>query len=103
DNFPVSNVADILQTDVNVSGVATLHGMMTGTLADPGFRGAFGVVDAIYNGTSVPTPRGTFAYADRQLTSHIDILRNDGRMMAVGDLRIPINLAMRGVAGGRLL
>jgi translocation and assembly module TamB len=103
DNFPISNVADILQTDVDVSGVATLHGMMTGTLADPGFRGAFGVVYGTYNGTKVPITRGTFAYAERLLTSHIDVLRNDGRTMAVGDARIPINLALSGVTGDRLL
>ncbi|HEY6828632.1 MAG TPA: translocation/assembly module TamB domain-containing protein [Gemmatimonadaceae bacterium] len=103
DNFPVSNVADILQTDIEVAGVATLHGTMTGTLANPGFRGAFGLVYGTYNTTKVPITRGTFAYADRQLTSHIDLLRDDGRTMAVGDARIPINLALSGVTGDRLL
>jgi hypothetical protein len=103
DNFPVSNVADILQTDIDISGVATVHGMMTGTLSDPGFRGAFGIVYGTYNGTKVPITRGTFAYADRQLTSHLDLLRDDGRTMAVGDARIPINLAFTGVTGDRLL
>ena len=103
DNFPVSNVADILQTDIDIGGVATLHGTMTGTLADPGFRGAFGIVYGTYNGAKVPITRGTFAYADRQLTSHLDMLRDDGRTMAVGDARIPINLALSGVTGDRLL
>ncbi len=103
DNFPISNVADILQTDINVGGIATLHGTMTGTLADPGFRGAFGVVYGTYNGTKVPITRGTFAYADRQLTSHVDMVRDDGRSMAVADARIPINLALSGVTGDRLL
>jgi translocation and assembly module TamB len=103
DNFPVSNVADILQTDLNVSGVATVHGTMTGTLADPAFRGAFGLVQGTYNDTKVPLLRGTFAYADRQLTSHLDLLRDNGKSMAVGDARIPINLALSGVTGDRLL
>jgi len=103
DNFPVSNVADILQTDIDFAGVATLHGTMTGTLSNPGFRGAFGVVNATYNGAKVPITRGTFAYADRQLKSHLDLLRDDGRTMAVGDATVAINLALSGVTGDRLL
>ena len=53
--------------------------------------------------TNVPFLRGTFAYADRQLTSHLELLRDNGLTMAVGDARVPINLALSGVTGDRLL
>src|SRR4029079_14920057 len=73
------------------------------TLSNPGFRGAFGVVNATYNGAKVPITRGTFAYADRQLKRHLDLLRDAGRTMAVGDATVAINLALSGVTGDRLL
>lgn len=103
DEFPVSNVSDILQSDVNVSGVMSLHGAMTGTTRDPAFHGAFGVVGATYNGTPVPELLGTFGYADRSLVSHLDAVRGTGKPMTTVDARLPIDLAISGVTGPRLI
>ncbi len=103
DNFPLSNLADLTQTDLDLAGIASLRGTMTGTLANPAFRGAFGTVNTTYNGQAVPELLGRFAYADQQLVTHVDATRKGGKPIAVLDGRIPINLAFSGVTGDRLL
>jgi translocation and assembly module TamB len=103
DNFPVSNIIDLAQTDIDADGILTLHGTMTGTLANPTFRGAYGLVRGTYNGTPVPDLRGTFGYADELLVSHAEALRATGQPVAIIDARLPINLALSGVTGDRLL
>jgi translocation and assembly module TamB len=107
DSFPVSNIVDIVQTDINMTGSVTLHGSMAGTLGAPGFRGTFGLANATYNATPLPDLVGRFGYADRQVVTHVDALRPGATattqpMMTV-DGRIPINLALSGVTGPRLL
>jgi translocation and assembly module TamB len=103
DNFPVSNIIDLVQTDIDADGVLTVHGIMTGTLSKPAFRGAYGLVQGTYNGTPVPNLRGTFGYADELLVTHAEALRVTGESLAVVDARLPINLALTGVTGDRLL
>jgi translocation and assembly module TamB len=103
DNFPVANVVDLMQTDVDITGVVTLHGTMNGTLANPAFRGAFGMIGGAYNGTTVPDLRGRFGYADRQLVSHVDAVRRNGIAMATIDARLPLDLALSGAPADRLL
>lgn len=103
DNFPVSNIFDIAQTDVDATGIITLHGTMAGTLSRPAFRGAYSLALATYNGTPVPNTRGTFGYADQVLTTHAEALQSNGTPLATVDGRIPINLAFTGVTGSRLL
>ena len=103
DNFPLSNIVDITQTDIDMTGMLTLDGTMSGTLGAPAFRGAFGVLDGTYKGAIVPELHGRFGYADERLVAHIDALRNGGPSMMVVDGRVPINLAFTGVTGSRLL
>jgi hypothetical protein len=81
----------------------TLHGTMAGTLSAPAFRGTFGLARGTYNGTAVPKLLGRFGYADRQLVAHMDALRPGGASMMTVDGRIPINLALSGATGNRLL
>jgi translocation and assembly module TamB len=103
DQFPIGNIADIVQSDVDVTGVLMLHGSMKGTLSNPAFRGAFALVAGTYNGQALPDLRGNFGYADRQLVSHVDALQNSSRLIATADARLPLNLAFTGVTGSRLL
>jgi translocation and assembly module TamB len=103
DNFPVSNIIDIAQTDIDATGIITMHGTMSGTMSNPSFRGAYAFIQGTYNGTPVPDVRGTFGYADDLLVSHAEALRNGGAPMTVVDARLPINLALTGVTGSRLL
>jgi translocation and assembly module TamB len=103
DNFPIANVVDLIQSDIGLLGNIDLSGSMTGTLKNPSFRGAFAIVQGEYQGTTLPDLRGRFGYADRELVTHIDALRNGGAAMAVLDGRFPVNLALTGVTGPRLL
>jgi translocation and assembly module TamB len=103
DNFPLSNVVDLVQTDVDIAGIVTLRGSMNGTLRNPAFRGAFGLIDGKYNGATVPDLRGRFGYADRELVTHLDLVRRTGVSMATVDARLPIDLAMSGAPADRLL
>ncbi|MEO7086307.1 MAG: translocation/assembly module TamB domain-containing protein [Gemmatimonadaceae bacterium] len=103
ENFPVTNIVDITQTDLKVTGVANLKATATGTMAAPSFRGTFGLTDATYNGVTVPSLSGRLGYSDRALVAHMDALRSNGVAMATVDGRIPINLALSGVTGSRML
>ena len=103
DNFPVGNFVDLLQSDLGLKGNVDLTGAMSGTLKNPTFRGAFAIAQGEYQGTTLPDLRGRFGYADRELVTHVDALRNGGAAMASIDGRFPINLAMSGVTGKRLI
>jgi translocation and assembly module TamB len=102
DNFPVANIVDLAQTDVDLSGIVTLHGAMNGTLSNPAFRGAFGMIGGLYNETSVPDLRARFGYADRELVTHVDAVGGTGQSMATVDARLPIDLAMSNAPADRL-
>lgn len=103
DNFQVGDVLDILQSDVDLRGFVTLHGSMQGTMAAPRLRGALGLVGAVYKGDTVPELHGTFGYERRALTAHLDLLRKGGAPMATVAANLPVNLALTGVTGSRLL
>jgi translocation and assembly module TamB len=103
DDFPVGDGADLLQSDLQLRGNVDLTGSMSGTLRNPSFRGAFAIVQGEYQGTTLPDLRGRFGYADRELVTHVDALRNGGAAMATLDGRIPVNLALSGVTGPRLI
>ena len=100
-NFPIQDLATLLESDVDLQGITTLRGHLGGTLENPTFQGAFGFVQGKYNGAVVPQLRAQVGYADRQLVVHGDMLRDNGQRMAVIDGRVPINLALSGVPAGQ--
>jgi len=103
ENFAVENVAELLQSDLDVTGRASLDAHVEGTAADPRASGKLDLVNATYNDTPVPAVHGTFAYANRQLTTNATAVDSTGRTLATVNGTIPINLALSGVTGGRLL
>ena len=105
DNFQVRHVLDLLQSDIELNGMVSLAGRLEGTMRDPIFRGAYGLVAASYRGAAVPDAHGTFAYANQQLNTHLDLLRTGagGAPVATMTGTLPINLALTGVTGSRLL
>ena len=103
DSFPVANVVDMLQSDLRTTGDASLHGTVRGTLSNPTFEARIGLVGGVYNGAPVPDVRGQLNYADRMLAAHIDALHGPGAPMTTVDARLPVNLALSGVTGDRLL
>jgi translocation and assembly module TamB len=103
DNFPVGDVIDLAESDVDMTGIISVHGSMGGTTVTPAFRGDFGLTKGTYNGTPVPDLVGRFGYADRQLVTHVDATRNNAQPMMTVDARLPMNLALSGATGPRLL
>jgi translocation and assembly module TamB len=101
DELDVGSALAFAQSDVALDGRLTARGRLEGTLADPRFRGAFGLRNAHYADAQVPELRGSFAYANRSLTTNVLALQ-DGAQVATVNGTIPINLALSGVTGDRL-
>jgi translocation and assembly module TamB len=102
-DFAVENVADLLQSDLPVTGRLSLDAHVEGTATDPSMRGKLDFVRGTYNAASVPEVHGTFDYANRRLTTNATAVDSTGRRLAVVDGMIPIDLALSGVTGSRLL
>ena len=102
-DFAVENVAQLLQSDLPVTGRLNLDTHVGGVAEDPNIRGKLDFVHATYNATVVPDVHGTFAYANRRLTTDATAVDTNGTRLAVVTGTIPIDLALSGVTGSRLL
>ncbi len=102
-DFAVENVAELLQSDLALTGRLDLDAHVTGTSEDPRLAGKLDFVKGTYNETAVPELHGTFSYADRKLTTDASAVDSTGRVLAKVNGTIPIDLALSGVTGSRLL
>ena len=102
-NFDVANVTELLQSDLAVTGRVSFDAHVEGTAERPKVNGTLALAGATYKGTVVPDVSGTFAYADRQLTTKATAVDSVGRTLATVNGSIPIDLALSGVTGSRLL
>ncbi|HMC55034.1 MAG TPA: translocation/assembly module TamB domain-containing protein, partial [Gemmatimonadaceae bacterium] len=102
-NFQVSDVATFMQSDLPLRGVLTARGVLEGNMRNPRFRGAAGIVNGNYNGSIIPDFQATFNYANASLTAHAEALRKGGTPSVIADAIVPVNLALSGVTGPRLL
>jgi translocation and assembly module TamB len=92
-----------MQSDLGIRGVLTARGVIEGTAKDPRFRGAAGLVGGSYNGSVIPDFQSSFRYANASLTAHVEATRRGGAPALIADAALPINLALSGVTGQRLL
>jgi translocation and assembly module TamB len=102
-DFAVENVAELLQSDLPVTGRLTLDAHVSGTAEDPRLAGKIDFVRGTYNETSVPEVHGTFSYANKQLTTDAAATDTAGKTLASIKGAVPIDLALSGVTGSRLL
>lgn len=102
-NFQIADVAVFAQSDFPIRGILTARGVLEGTMRDPRFRGAAGLVDGNFNGSVIPNFQSTFRYAGASLTAHVEAQRGSGAPALTADAVLPIDLAMSGVTGPRLL
>ena len=102
-DFAVENIAELLQSDLAVTGLLNLDAHVSGTSEDPSIAGKLDFVKGTYNATPVPEVHGTFAYKNQQLTTNAAAVDSTGKTLARFDGTIPINLALSGVTGSRLL
>lgn len=98
-----ANVVGLLQGDIAATGIITASARLTGTRASPRLTAALSFSDASYRGAPIPDFRGTLRYADARLTAHAEMLRNLAQPLAIVDADVPVNLALSGVTGPRLL
>ena len=101
--FQLADVAMFLQSDLPITGILTARGVLEGSMRSPRFRGAAGLVNGNYNGSVIPDFQGTFRYANASLTAHVEALRTGRTPSVIADAVLPINLAITGVTGRRLL
>ena len=102
-DFAVENVAELLQSDLALTGRLNLDAHVTGNAEDPRMSGKLDFVRGTYNEVAVPELHGTFSYANKQLTTNVSAIDTTGRVLAKVDGTIPIDLALSGVTGSRLL
>ena len=102
-NFQVGDVSSLLQSDLALRGILTARGVLQGTMGNPRFRGALGMINGNYNGSEIPDLQGTFSYANAQLVTHLEAVRDSARPSVIADATLAINLAFTGVTGPRIL
>lgn len=102
-DFAVENVAELLQSDLPVTGRLDLSAHVTGTAEDPRIAGALDFVHGTYNATPVPELHGTFSYANRELTTNARAADSTGKLVASLNGTVPIDLRLSGVTGSRVL
>ncbi|HVE79692.1 MAG TPA: translocation/assembly module TamB domain-containing protein, partial [Gemmatimonadaceae bacterium] len=102
-NFELAHLIDLLQGDVEARGLVSLNAEFEGTLAAPRFRGAAGVMAGEWNGTPVPELHATFDYAGTRLTTTAEAVRFGGSPMLTAEASLPVNLALSGATGPRLV
>jgi translocation and assembly module TamB len=102
-NFQIADVTNFMQSDFPLRGILTARGVLQGTMSDPRFRGAAGLVNGNYNGSVIPDFQSTFTYANASLVAQAQALRKAGTPALVAEATLPINLALSGVTGPRLL
>ena len=102
-DFAVENIAQLLQSDLPLTGRVSLDAHVQGTATDPAMRGKLDFVQGTYAEAAVPDVHGTFAYADQRLTTNAAAVDSTGRQLAAVDGMVPVNLALSGVTGPRLL
>ena len=102
-DFAVENVAELLQSDLPVTGRLDLAARVSGTAEDPRIAGKLDLVKGTYNTTAVPEVHGTFSYANKQLTTNATATDSSGKTLASVNGTVPFDLALSGVTGSRLL
>jgi translocation and assembly module TamB len=101
-SFQIGDVAALLQDTLDTRGLLDLDARITGTLRAPNIEGDFAVDSLQRAGVPLPALSGDFRYAGEELTAQAE-LRDAERLMLSADARLPVNLALRGVVGTRLL
>jgi translocation and assembly module TamB len=94
DSLRVAPWVTLLQSNLPVDGVATLHANIEGTRAIPRIRGTVAIAQLFYKKVSFPQIQSEFAYADRRLRFDGDLRRVAGSVqMATVKGDVPIDLS----------
>src|SRR2546428_1589521 len=98
-NFQIADVANFMQSDLALRGILTARGVMEGTLSNPRFRGAAGLVNGSYNGSGIPNFQSTFRYGGAALVAPFEGVRGSGAPTVISQPALPIKLAISPATG----
>ena len=99
----IANLVGLAESDLAATGIIDFKARIAGTQRAPSLRGAFSILGLSYRNAPLPDVRDAFQYADERLVSHADLLRFGAQPLARLDVDAPINLALQGVTGPRVL
>ncbi|MDQ2930108.1 MAG: translocation/assembly module TamB [Gemmatimonadota bacterium] len=99
----VANLVGLAESDLSATGLIDFKGKIEGTQRAPAIRGALSVMGTSYKGAPLPDLRLGMRYADEKLVAHGDLSREGGQPLARLDVDAPVNLALAGVTGPRVL
>ncbi|HET7585580.1 MAG TPA: translocation/assembly module TamB domain-containing protein [Gemmatimonadaceae bacterium] len=99
----VAHVFALLQSDLDVAGLLTMRARLEGTEAAPRFTGAAALMRGSVGTTRIPDLRTTFAYDARHLRADAVATRGVGEPLLLANADIPVDLALSGHTGARLL
>ncbi len=102
-DFAVEDVAQLLQSDLPLTGRLNLDAHVTGTADAPSVRGTLDFVRGTYNAVRVPEVHGTMSYANKSLTTNAVAVDSAGKTIVRVNGTVPVDLALSGVTGSRLL
>ena len=102
-DFAVEHVTQLLQSDLPLTGRLDLDAHVTGTAESPTVKGKIDFLKGTYNAVRVPELHGTVAYANHELTTKATAVDSAGLVVASVDGTLPVDLALSGVVGSRLL
>jgi hypothetical protein len=102
DSIRLEHIASLLQYERVTRGLASLEGRLLGTLRDPVLVGRLSVVDAEHDGRALPDVAAVIDYEQRELLFEAQLLE-DGRLVGEAEGQLPIDLALVGQEGSRLL
>ena len=98
ERLPIQDVLALLQDTAQASGLLSFRADVDGLATAPTIVGQTALTDAAVGGTSIPSLRATFGYADTELELQAELLQGADRLL-VADARLPVNLALQGVEG----
>ncbi|MBA2684780.1 MAG: translocation/assembly module TamB, partial [Gemmatimonadaceae bacterium] len=99
----VANLVGLAESDLSATGNIDFKAKLGGTQRAPEIRGAFSVTGTSFRGAPLPDVRVGLRYANEKLVAHGDLMRDGGAPLARLDVDAPINLALAGVVGPRVL
>jgi translocation and assembly module TamB len=102
ESLEIAQLAALLQSDVEATGLLDLQAEVEGTLRSPLMQGTAVLRQVTVNGNDAPEVRAEFTYADRELSADAELME-EGRLLATADARLPVDLALTGDVRQRLL
>lgn len=102
EDLEIGPFVGIVQDSMNVQGVLSLDAAVQGSQRAPRLTGRASLIEAAIDDTQLPEVQTDFAYADAALQADAT-LTHAGNLLAVAEARLPVNLALAGYDGPRVL